>query len=229
AVAAGRVEIDALEQEALARVHQAKTALDGARKQYDRALALQKKGSISQQNFDDMDTAHALAIRNLETTRTTLGVFPAKRLALEARLNVLDRQLQDGTITAPRNGTVVEKYAEAGERTAAGKPIIKLAALDRVWVKIYVGEADLGKVRLGAAAKIEVDSHPGIPFNGTVIWVSDQSEFTPKNVQTRDARADLVYAVKVDIPNPDRIFKIGMPVDVSLQGFPEFETPDSSR
>ncbi len=222
AAAANEAEIDAMEKETTARISQAQTALAGAKKQFDRARKLKKKGSISNQKYDDIDTAYRLAEKKLAAARTALAVFPAKRQALQARLAVLDRRIRDGIITSPLTCSVIEKIAEQGERALPGRPLLKLADMQHVWVKIYIGEFDLGKVKLGAAAKVFVDSFPGKSFPGRVTWVSDTAEFTPKNVQTRNARADLVYAVKVELDNPDGVFKIGMPVDVNLQGFPEY-------
>jgi membrane fusion protein YbhG len=222
AIDAGGEEISALERQANAQIALAETALEGARKKFDRARILKKKGSISQQAYDDAETAFLLAQRQLGTARTALSVIPAKRAVLDAALRVLDHRISQGTVTAPVSGTVIETYVENGERIAPGRPIIKLADLTEVWVKMYVGEVDLGRVKLGAKAKISVDSFPDREIMGSVSWISDKSEFTPKNVQTRDARADLVYAVKITVSNPEGILKIGIPVDVRLEGFPEY-------
>jgi HlyD family secretion protein len=89
--------------------------------------------------------------------------------------------------------------------------------LDHPWIKIYVPETALGKVQLGAPASVFVDSFPGRPFHGTVTWISDQAEFTPKNVQTQEERVNLVYAVKVTIRDAARRLKAGMPADAEVE------------
>ena len=221
-LAAGLAEINAQEAQGDVQLNLASTVLDGAKKNYDRAKVLKKKGSISDQKFDDAETNYRVSLRKVEVAEAALQVFPAKRHSLETRLAVLDDQISEADVISMSSGRVVEKYVEAGERVSIGKPLVKIAQLDTVWVKIYVGEPDLGRVKLGGRALIYVDSFPNKGFPGTIVWISDVAEFTPKNVQTRDARADLVYAVKVQMKNSDGIFKIGMPVDVCLEGFPEF-------
>jgi HlyD family secretion protein len=99
---------------------------------------------------------------------------------------------------------------------AAGKPVVLLGDLDHPWIKVYVPETSLGKIKLGTAARVFVDSFPQQPFQGTVSWISDQAEFTPKNVQTAEERVNLVYAVKVTIQNAQRKLKAGMPADAEL-------------
>lgn len=230
--AAGLAEIDAGELQAQAQIAQAKTALEGAHKTYQRAVELKSKGAISIQQFDDANTAYSLAQRQLETAKSALESFGARRESLKAKLAVLDYQISQGIITAPVTGTILQKYTEAGERTAPGKPLLSIAKLDEVWTKIYIDQSDLGRIKLGAEAKVITDTYPERPYPGSVSWISDKAEFTPKNVQTRDARADLVYAVKITLKNPDGVFKIGMPVDVLVQGFPEFDTqtaPEKSK
>ena len=98
-----------------------------------------------------------------------------------------------------------------------------MADLSRVWVRIFIPETDLGIISIGSKAMIIPDSQPDKPIYGSVTWIAEEAEFTPKNIQTRDARADLVYAVKISAPNPDGILKIGMPVDAVVEGFPEYD------
>jgi HlyD family secretion protein len=228
ATAATLDEIAAVEKEAQARLKQARTAVEGAKKNFDRATALRSKGSISQQAYDDLDTAYAMSLRQLDTAQAALEVFPARRGTVQARLQILDHQVDKGALRAPISGTVIETYANPGEQIAAMRPILKIADLSTVTVKIYISEPDLGRVKLAGLARIQPGSHTSTWFDGSVTWVADEAEFTPKNVQTRDARADLVYAVKISLGNEQGIFKIGMPVDVRLEGFPEFDQPDET-
>jgi len=141
----------------------------------------------------------------------------------EAAANVrrLETQVAELKVFAPLAATVLTKAVEAGEVVAAGKPLVLLGDLDHPWIKIYVPETQLGKVRLGAPARVLVDSFPNLPFRGTVTWISDQAEFTPKNVQTAEERVNLVYAVKITIQNAERKLKAGMPADAEVA----LETP----
>ena len=122
-------------------------------------------------------------------------------------------KLDQAQITAPRGGTITELVLHEGEVAAAGSPIVKLADLGEVTLTVYVPEPDLGRAHLGQTVEVAVDSFPGRLYPGTVTQVSDQAEFTPKNVQTRDERANTVYAVKITLPNPDGDLKAGMPAD----------------
>jgi HlyD family secretion protein len=111
---------------------------------------------------------------------------------------------------------VVTRYVESGELVAIGKPLVKVARLDTVWVKVYLPPSDLTRIKLGGRAEIDPEDGRSRPLAGSISWISSEAEFTPKNVQTKEARADLVYAVKITIPNPDQTLKIGMPVLVTM-------------
>jgi len=142
----------------------------------------------------------------------------AEAVVREAQANVkrLETQVAELQVFAPLDATVLTKATEAGEVVSAGKPLVLLGDLDHPWIKVYVPETILGKIRLGTPARVLVDSFPDQPFHGTVTWVSDQAEFTPKNVQTAEERVNLVYAVKVTIQNAQRKLKSGMPADAEL-------------
>lgn len=142
----------------------------------------------------------------------------AEAVVAEAAANVrrLESQVAELKVFAPLDATVLTKAVETGEVAAAGKPLVLLGDLDHPWIKIYVPETQLGKVTLGAPARVLVDSFPRQPFQGTVTWISDQAEFTPKNVQTAEERVNLVYAVKITVSNAQRKLKAGMPADAEL-------------
>ncbi len=162
-----------------------------------------------------LDAARAAAA-NVDIRQQDVRV--AEAAVREARANVerLETQVAELRVVAPLDATVLTKAAEPGEVVAANKPILLLGDLDRPWIKVYVPETALGKVRLGAAARVFVDSFPGQAFQGTVTWIADQAEFTPKNIQTAEERVNLVYAVKVTIQNAQRRLKAGMPADAEL-------------
>lgn len=220
---AGFAEIDAKETQAKAEIARAQVVLDGAQREFQRAKTLLERGSIPQQRMDDAETAYNVARRTLTAATSVLDTFPASRASLEAAIAVIDDKITRGRILSPITGIVLEKYFEAGEMAAPGRPLFKVADLSEMWIRIYVSGNDLNRVKLGAAARVYVDGDTGPALQGRVTWVADQAEFTPKNAQTRDARADLVYAVKVTVINSDNRLKIGMPADVCLEGFPEYE------
>ena len=135
-----------------------------------------------------------------------------------AQVALVDDRLRRTRIVNPTAGTVLVTYAEAGEFVQPGQPLYKIADLSSVDVRAYVTEPQLASVRVGASARINVDMTKDRreSMNGTVTWVASSAEFTPTPIQTRDERADLVYAVKIRVPNEKGVLKIGMPVDVEL-------------
>ena len=145
----------------------------------------------------------------IEVARTNLD-------QARAALDALEVERQKYTLQAPIAGTVVERIAHEGEMALPGTTMMTLANLDAVDLTVYVPEPDVGKVGLGQPVKISVDTFPDEVFPGEVIWISDQAEFTPKNVQTKEERVNTVFAVKVRIPNPDHKLKPGLPADAVL-------------
>ena len=129
----------------------------------------------------------------------------------EIQLAQKQDQLAKCSITAPVEGTVLSKYAEAGETVTNGKPLFKIADMSKVYVRAYFTTAQLSDIKLGDAVTVIPDDGTASPkeYEGRITWISDQAEFTPKNIQTRDERADLVYAVKVSVPN-DGSLRLGM-------------------
>ena len=142
----------------------------------------------------------------------------AEATVREAAANVrrLESQVAELKVFAPLSATILTKAVEAGEVVTAGRPLVLLGDLDHPWIKVYVTETEVGKVKLGAPALVLVDSFPQQPFRGTVTWIADQAEFTPKNIQTKEERVNLVYAVKVTIDNAQRKLKAGMIADAEL-------------
>lgn len=208
-VAANRVAADAAET-------QAKDALTNTDAQYRRIKELHDRGSATQKQLDDTTTALNAARSQLTAARSQRPLLDARQARIEAGMALLDRQIADGKITSPIAGTVVEKYMEVGETAMPGSRVYKLADLDHFWVHVYVAAGDLGKIQLGQKVKVLADAIEK-PFDGTISWTSPEAEFTPKNVQTRQSRAELVYAVKVTLVAGAENLKIGMPVEVYAQ------------
>lgn len=208
-------EIDAGRIAAQAAIDQAGDNLDNAQLRYNRIKQLYSKGSATQQQFDDISTQLSVARSQLTAAKSQTPLLDAKRAQVEATMAVLAQQIKDGVINSPLDGVVVEKYMEPGEIAVQGGGLYKIADTANFWIKIYVAETDLDRFNLGQHVWVRVDACPEA-FPGKVAWVSPESEFTPKNVQTRKARAELVYAVKVTLKNKGDILKIGMPAEVYL-------------
>ena len=156
----------------------------------------------------------------VQTARAQQQTVRNQIAAADAQVSQVDERIRKSQVTSPIAGTVLTTYARAGEVVQAGQPLFKMASLDAVDVRAYVAEPQLATIRLGQDARVTVDAgHKQMQtMTGSVDWISSQAEFTPTNIQTREERADLVYAVKVHVANPNGVLKIGMPADVQFAG-----------
>jgi len=134
----------------------------------------------------------------------------------EAQIGVVESQLDDTLVASPIDGIVLVKAAELGEVLAPGSTVVMIGDIDHPWLRGYINERDLGRVKLGASARITTDSFPGKSYWGTVSFISSEAEFTPKQIQTAEERVKLVYRIKIDVANPARELKLNMPVDAEI-------------
>jgi len=184
--------------------------------QLKRLQDLLAQGSAQQQQVDELAAKKDIAVLQVETTRRQLAVLDAESNKLHAAMATFDRQLQEGILVSPIAGTVLLRGAEPGEVASPGKVLYRLADLRNLELRFYLGSTDLGKVQLGKQLQVLIDAFSVKTFTGEVIWISSEAEFTPKNAQTRDARLQQVYAVKLRISNSDGSLKIGMPAEVKI-------------
>jgi HlyD family secretion protein len=134
----------------------------------------------------------------------------------EAQVKVVDVQISDRVIYAPTDGVILSKSAEPGEVLAAGATVLTLGDIAQPYVRAYIGERDLGRVKLGQQVEATTDSYPGKKYAGSITFISSQAEFTPKQIQTADERVKLVYRTKISVANPNQELKNNMPVDAVL-------------
>ena len=161
-------------------------------------------------------------IQALVAERAAAAAFEVECVALksqaEAALAEQQSVLEDLSIIAPSPGIITNRVADKGEVVAAGAPLFSLVNLDQLYLKVYIPEPNIGKVRIGLKARIHTDSFPERPFDATVRYISSRAEFTPKEVQTPDERVKLVYAVKLYLDdNPDHCLTPGMPADAVIR------------
>lgn len=135
---------------------------------------------------------------------------------LKAQLAVIESQLADTELYSPIDGVVLVKSAEPGETVAAGATVLTLGDIDHPWLRGYVNETHLGRLRLGSRVRATTDSYPGKVYEGRLSFIASEAEFTPKQIQTPEERVKLVYRIKVDLPNPNRELKLNMPVDAEI-------------
>lgn len=186
----------------------------------DRYAKLVKDNAANKKLLDDAENNVRVLRRQLEALRSSLdnstGSLDKQMDAVEIeRRQVLD-QLEKCHIKSPINGTVLEKYAEAGEYATLGKPLFKIADINDMKLRVYISAEQMTELKIGNSVKVYADmgKDDRREYPGVVEWISDKAEFTPKTIQTRDERANLVYAVKIAVKNTDGLIKIGMYGDV---------------
>ncbi len=155
--------------------------------------------------------------QQIEATRAQQQTAAEQVTSAAAQIAQVNERLHKSQVINPIAGTVLTTYAKAGEFVQPGQPLYKIANLDSVEVRAYVSEPQLARVKLGVGAQVTIDvGGERRSLTGTVSWISSEAEFTPTPIQTREERADLVYAVKIRVPNEDGTLKIGMPADVQF-------------
>jgi len=215
-------------EQAKAAVSALEAELTRVKKDYERAERLYAYGAISAAQFDAAKSArnslseqhkNALAKMSLvkEGPRKEDIRAAEQRLAqAKAVLNLAEQRLLDTVITAPVSGVILKRNCELGEIVGAGIPVFTIGEIEKPWVKVYVKEDKIGWIKLGQKATVTVDSFPDKKYEGIVTFISSEAEFTPKNVQTKEERIKLVFAVKVGVRNVNDELKPGMPADVRI-------------
>jgi len=197
-----------------------------ALKQAEERMAMVKEGPRK----EEIESARAQVAR----ADAALRVSEANRLELRrkeedlqarradvtraaAQVGMTDTQIDDTVVTSPVDGVVLVKSAEVGEVLAAGTTVVTIGDIDHPWLRGYINETDLGRVKIGSPATLTTDSYRGRTYPGRVSFISSASEFTPKQIQTKEERVKLVYRIKIDVDNPQRELKSNMPVDAEIQ------------
>ncbi len=215
--------------QARAAVRAAEQQMEDARRDLDRAETLHAGGAISQEALDKARTRYEVtgaqldqareAFRAVETgpRRERIEAQRAAVSAAEATVRQATAALDYTVVTAPFDGRVTTRHRDPGETVQPGQPVVTLLDPDDRWVRIYVAEDRIGAVAIGQRAVITSDTYPDQEYEGRVIFIAEEAEFTPRNVQTKEDRVKLVYAVRVEITgDAEHILKPGTPADVRL-------------
>lgn len=236
----------AAQREAEARLRRARSSLAQAERDAQRAAVLVAKELIAPQEGEHARLTADMAAQSVKEAEEALessgkqvalarlgleqvAILRAERDALarqrgqaQAQLAEQQSHVADFSVKSPIDGRVLTRTVERGERVEPGTPLFTLVDLDRLYVKIYVPEPSIGKVALGQEARVSVDAYPGRAFPARVSRVSQEAEFTPKNVETREERVKLVFAVEVALAeNPGGVLKPGMPADAAIRSRPD--------
>lgn len=234
--------------QARAQVDSAKADVANARRQYDRlknlsSVRLQDQSEVRAVSQEDLDNAKwSLEVADAKLTvnqksldlslagprKEEIAQAEAMLKSYEAELAYLRQQLADAELVAPANAIVRTRLLEPGEMSSPQKPVFNLAIVDPKWIRAYVSEPDLGKLREGMKASVAVDSFPTKRFEGWIGFISPVAEFTPKSVQTEELRSSLVYEVRVFVKDPGDQLRLGMPATVYLTAptLAEAKSPD---
>jgi HlyD family secretion protein len=178
----------------------------------DRAKNMIKDDAATAKQLDDLTGQEAVLVKQIEANNTQKSSVAAELSVYQSKKGILNEQLKRSKVVSPLNGTVIEKYAEEGEITSAGKPLVKIADLSVIKLKVYVSGSMIGKIKIGDNCRVRTDDgKKGFrSFPGTISYVSEKAEFTPKIIQTKEERVTLVYAVNIEVVN-DGSLKSGMP------------------
>lgn len=192
-----------------------KSNLIREKKRFEKLLA---DGAATSKQMDDINGKLNVLNKKIDAVRIQLSSITAEKGAVTVNVDLVNDQIVKSIILNPESGTVLEKYLEQYEIVVPGKPIYKLADLNNMILKAYISEPQLSEIELQQKVNVIIDGINGekIMFEGIISWISSEAEFTPKIIQTREERVNLVYAIKVRVKNDGRI-KIGMPGEVMFR------------
>lgn len=193
--------------------------LQTAQKSLKRIRAMRKDSAATAQQLDDAEGNVQTIQKQVQALGTQKKSVRAEIKSIDARLNQVDKQLSDAHVINPVHGTVLTTFVEPHELVGQGQPLYQIANLDTLELRAYISGAQLPSVTLGQSVEVLVDKNAeeNQQLSGKISWIASQAEFTPKMIQTKEERVTQVYAIKVKVPNPDGILKIGMPGEVNFQ------------
>jgi HlyD family secretion protein len=203
-----------------AQVGALQAQLRPAEREYERVRRLHDEQAATQRQLEQARGQVDMLREQIRAARQQATGTVEQTGAADARIAQLEDRLERSRIRNPVTGTVLTTYVNAGEFVQPGQPLYRIANLDTLVLRAYVTGAQLASIRIGEQVVVQYDAARGErgTLPGTISWISSAAEFTPSPIQTRDERADLVYAVRVRVPNPDGVLKIGMPGELVLRG-----------
>ncbi len=203
----------------LSQINVLKAQLKTATVSKNRIENLLKENAATQKQLDDIDGQIDVINQQIRSVEIKNAPVVNELKSVDVQLKQVEDQLQKSIITNPVNGTVLVKYAEPNEITSFGKPLYKIADLSTMQLRVYVSETQLSGVKIGQEVTVKIDGSETMKnFAGSISWIASEAEFTPKIIQTKEERVNLVYAVKVDVIN-DGSLKIGMPAEMWITSF----------
>ncbi len=194
----------------------AKARLQESEEQLNLVKEGPRKEQIEQVREALKETKERLSLVEKGPRRETIDQASARLKQVQESLALAETRLDYTTLVSPLSGVILSEAIEQGERVTPGTPVITIGDLKNVYLRAYINETDLGRVKVGQKVRVTTDTYPGKGYEGRISFISSEAEFTPKNVQTPKERVKLVYRLKVDIPNPRMELKPGMPADALI-------------
>jgi len=185
--------------------------LEFLNKQVNRLEQLVASGGASQDKLDEILMERDVVRSQLEDIPTQRRSIQNQQNQVQKQIDLLNYRIDQASVNAPADGTILQRYVEQGERIQAGHLLGTIGMTDTVWTMMYIPEPILSEITLGQDIVVNLDGREE-PLQGRVVWIAAEAEFTPKTVYTEDTRTSLTYAVRVELPNPGGLLKIGMPV-----------------
>lgn len=190
--------------------------LKTAKTEKNRIHAMFAENAASKRQVDEIDGRESVIEQQIQSVYTQNAPILNELKSLDIQIDKINDQIQKSKIVNPISGTVLTKYAEPGEIAAFGKPLYKIADISEMTLRVFVSETQLSELKIGQQVAVKIDGTDGMKtYTGTISWIASQAEFTPKIIQTKEERINLVYAVKVKVKN-DGSLKIGMPAEMWL-------------
>jgi membrane fusion protein YbhG len=210
-------------------VRGAKADMQRLQADYERIGALYKKELVTSRDYDATKTAYDVArskyreaVEQLKLLRQGPRVEKIDRARADLQrakkiLALAEIQVGYATLVSPLSGSVLSENVEGGEYVSPGTPVVTIGDLENAWLRAYIDETDLGRIKLGQEAQVTIDTYPGKTYDGRISFISEKAEFTPKTVQTEKERVKLVYRIKINISNSHMELKPGMPADAEIR------------
>jgi HlyD family secretion protein len=214
--------------QAVAGLEIAKAEAVRLQNEFVRQQELFKQKVISPREFEAAEAASRMSSAKVQESEArlallkkgpreeTIGAARARLEQARQAVALAETRLRDATLTSPLTGIVMANTIENGEYVVPGTPVVTVGDWVNIWLRAYVDETDLGRIKIGQKVKITTDTYPGKAYEGRVSFIASQAEFTPKNVQTAKERVKLVYRIKVNVTNPGQELKPGMPADAEI-------------
>lgn len=209
-------------------LRQSEIGRDKAKREFERLEGLFEKGAVPEKQYDDAKTAYEQAEAKYSqvmaesekvsngTRREQIDMARAQVDQARAAIEIVKKKISDCTVISPISGTVVHRLVEQGEIAGVGVPLGTVRDMSKAKVVVFLPEIELGRVKIGQKALVVTDSFPDKPLTGTIGFISESAEFTPKTIQTKDERLKTVYRAEVRVDNSKGVLKAGMPVEVSF-------------